>query len=131
VTGFLLSSLAFRYLPYLPFLHGSDITVGASASLFGLLGSALYYGHRSGSRFVTSQAWSYVISAGAMGFMLQGIDNYAHIGGFAGGYLTSRLLDPLKHERIDHVVIAVICLAASLGSVVYSIAPVLIRAFLG
>jgi rhomboid protease GluP len=129
MTGFLLSSLAYRFLPALPFLHGSPITVGASASMFGLIGAALYYGHRTGSQYVASQAWYYAVAAGALGFMVEGIDNYAHIGGFAGGYLTARLLDPLKHERIDHVVVAVVLLALSIGSIVYSIVPVLIRSF--
>ena len=34
---------------------------------------------------------------------MPGIDNYAHAGGFGGGYLAARLLDPLKPERIDHI----------------------------
>ncbi len=67
----------------------------------------VYYGRRSGSSMASSQAWSYALTAGAMGFILPGVDNAAHVGGFAGGYLAGRLLDPLKPERIDHVVIAV------------------------
>jgi rhomboid protease GluP len=50
-----------------------------------------------------------------------GIDNYAHAGGFGGGYVMARLLDPLKPERIDHIAIAVICLVASLASIVVSV----------
>ena len=30
------------------------------------------------------------------GFIMPGIDNYAHAGGFVGGYLAGRLLDPLE-----------------------------------
>ena len=56
-----------------------------------------------------------------MGFLMPGIDNYAHAGGFGGGYLAARLLDPLKPERIDHIVIALVCLAASLLSIVVSV----------
>jgi hypothetical protein len=52
---------------------------------------------------------------------MPGIDNYAHAGGFGGGYLAGRLLDPLKPERVDHVLIAVICLAASLAAVIVSV----------
>ena len=55
------------------------------------------------------------------GFLMPGIDNYAHAGGFGGGYLAARLLDPLKPERIDHLAIAVVCLVLSLASVVASI----------
>jgi membrane associated rhomboid family serine protease len=56
-----------------------------------------------------------------MGFLISGIDNYAHAGGFAGGYLAARLLDPLKPERVDHVGIALGCLALSILSVVASV----------
>ena len=41
-------------------------------------------------------------------------------GGFAGGYLAARSLDPLKPERVDHIVIALVCLGASLLSIVVS-----------
>jgi len=113
-AGFLASSTAGAFLPALPFLQGANVTVGASASIFGLLGAVVYYGRRSGSSMASSQAWSYAISAGVFGFILPGIDNYAHIGGFAGGYLAGRLLDPLKHERVDHVIVAI---ALSVGSI--------------
>ena len=56
-----------------------------------------------------------------MGFILPGVDNAAHVGGFAGGYLAGRLLDPLKPERIDHVVIAITCLAVSVLTILVPI----------
>ena len=40
---------------------------------------------------------------------------------FAGGYLASRLLDPLRPERIDHIVIALALLGLSLAAVVLSV----------
>jgi rhomboid protease GluP len=120
VSGFGLSSLAAVYLPRLPFLGGSLYTVGASAAIFGLLGALVYYGRRSGSSHVGSQATSYALIMGLFGFIMPGIDNYAHAGGFVGGYLAGWLLDPLKPERIDHLVIAVLCLVASLASIAAS-----------
>jgi rhomboid protease GluP len=119
VAGFLLSSTIGFLLPGLPFL-GAYYTVGASASIFGLIGGAAYYGRRSGSRLASNQAWSYAISMGLYSFFLGGgmVDNAAHIGGFAGGYLAGRLVDPLKPERIDHIVIAVVCLMASVLAIV-------------
>jgi rhomboid protease GluP len=121
VAGFALSSFAAEFIPPLLFLRGGQFSVGASAAIFGLLGSLVYYGKRGGSSHVGSQALSYALFMGMFGFILPGIDNYAHIGGFGGGYLTARLLDPLKAERIDHVLMAVICLAASLLAVIVSI----------
>jgi rhomboid protease GluP len=121
VAGFALSSLAFMYLPHFPFLTGSIRTVGASANIFGLLGALVYYGRRGGSSAIGSQAISYAVTLGIFGFIMPGIDNYAHAGGFAGGYLAARILDPLEPERVDHLIAAVVCLAASLLSVVASV----------
>ena len=121
VAGFALSSFAGAYLPNLFFLRGGQFTVGASASIFGLLGALVYYGRRGGSRLVGSEAMSYALMLGVFGFIMPGVDNYAHAGGFGGGWLASRVLDPLKPERIDHIAIALVCLALSLLSIVASI----------
>jgi len=126
IAGFALSSFAGAYVPPLPsasipILRGGQFTVGASAPIFGLLGALVYYGRRGGSSHIGREALSYALMLGLFGFLMQGIDNYAHAGGFAGGYLASRLLDPLKPERIDHVGIAIICLAASLIAIVASV----------
>jgi membrane associated rhomboid family serine protease len=121
VAGFLLSSVAGAFVPPLLFLRGGLYTVGASASIFGLLGALVYYGRRGGSRIVGSEALSYALMLGVFGFLMPGVDNYAHAGGFGGGYLAARLLDPLKPERIDHIVMALVCLAASILSVVASL----------
>ncbi|HEV7517813.1 MAG TPA: rhomboid family intramembrane serine protease [Thermoanaerobaculia bacterium] len=119
VAGFLLTSLVGAFLP---FLGGARFTVGASASLFGLLAALVYYGRRAGSRHLGSQAWSYAIVLFVMGF-LPGFaaDNWAHLGGFAGGYLVAKWLDPLLPERGDHVLGAVACLAASALAIVASL----------
>ena len=58
---------------------------------------------------------------GVMGIIMPGIDNFAHAGGFFGGYLISRFLDPLKPERIDHIVVALLCLAAVVLSIAASV----------
>ena len=121
VTGFTLSSLAGAYIPPLFILRGGQFTVGASASLAGLIGAILAYGHRSGSGQARSYAMTYVVMLVMMGFLFPGLDNYAHLGGFAGGYLMARVLDPLKAERIDHMALAVVCLAVSLLSIVASV----------
>jgi rhomboid protease GluP len=80
----------------------------------------LYYGHRTGSRHVHSQVMSMAFGMFVFGLIMPGIDNYAHAGGFLGGYLAGRVLDPLKPEQINHIVIAVICLVLSVLSIVAS-----------
>ena len=121
VAGFTLSSVAGEFFPPLFILSGGRFTVGASASISGLIGAMLAYGHRSGSGMARSYAMTNVMMLLFMGFLFPGIDNYAHLGGFGGGYLTARVLDPLKAERIDHLAIAVVLLAASILSMVASV----------
>jgi rhomboid protease GluP len=122
IGGFLLSSFAGAYLGWLPipFLHASGFTVGASAPVFGLIGALYHYG-RTGSSLVKQQAISFVIQAAVFGILIQNIDNYAHAGGFVGGYLTSAFLNPMARERGDHLIIAFVCLGLSLLSIIVSI----------
>jgi rhomboid protease GluP len=123
VVGFTASSVAGEALAFLPIrvLQGAQLTVGASAAIFGLLGALVYYGRRGGSSAVGSQAWNYAIILFIFGFIMPGIDNYAHAGGFAGGYLAGRLLDPLTPERVNHMLAAVVCLAASILAIIASV----------
>jgi rhomboid protease GluP len=120
VSGFLLSSFAYAFLPHLPFLSGAGFTVGASASVFGFLGALVYYGRRTGSSITRSEAIRYALILGFFGFVMRGVDNFAHAGGFFGGYLAARYLDPLKPERIDHIIMALICLGATLAAIAAS-----------
>jgi rhomboid protease GluP len=123
VVGFTLSSLGglFMGLVPIPFLRGAYVTVGASASIFGLLGALVYYGRRGGSSIIRSEALGYAITLGFMGFILPGVDNYAHAGGFLGGYLAGLWLDPLKPERMNHLLGAAICLVLTALAVVASV----------
>lgn len=121
IAGFTLSSMAGYLFPPLPFLAGAPYTVGASAAISGLIGAVMYYGRRSGSGMARSQASTYILMLVMYGLFLPGIDNYAHLGGFGGGYLASRILDPLKPERIDHIIIALGLLGLSLLSIVASL----------
>jgi rhomboid protease GluP len=122
VSGFLASTLAGGFLPFFPrFLGGAGYTVGASASIFGLIGALLHYGRRGGSSYIGQQARSLAITMLLFGFILPGVDNWAHLGGLGGGWLAAKVLDPLKPERGDHVLVAFACLALSVLSVAYSV----------
>jgi rhomboid protease GluP len=122
IVGFALSSFAGAYLPPILIFSGSSYTVGASASIAALIGSVLAYSHRSGSTTARFYANYYIIALVIIGFMpFLRVDNYAHLGGLAGGYFAARLLDPLKQERVDHMILAVVCLGLSLLSIVVSV----------
>ncbi len=111
--GFVCSSIAGEVMPALPIIGAGQLTLGASSPIFALLGGLMYYSRRGGSSLVRSAVMGYVMSAVMFGILMPGIDNYAHAGGFGGGYLTGKLLDPLKPERLDHMVIAAACLVLS------------------
>ena len=119
ITGFTASSVA---AVYIPLIGGSaGFTVGASAPIFGLLGALVYYGRRTGSSIIGDQAKSWAVGLFIFGFIFPGVDNWAHLGGFAGGYAASRYLDPLRQERLDHLIGALICLAVTGIAIVFSI----------
>jgi rhomboid protease GluP len=111
VTGFLLSSFA-----------GVPSTVGASAAIFGLLGAMVHYGRSgAGSSMVTSMAMRYAVILFVFGFIMPGVDNYAHAGGFVGGYGMSMFLKPSSRERGDHMIAAAVCVAATAIALVFNV----------
>ena len=124
-AGFILSSIAGLVMPRVPIIGGASTTLGASAAIFGLLGSLVYYGRRSGSSMVRAEAGGYALTLFVFGLIMPGIDNYAHAGGFAGGYLTGMWLDPLKRERMDHFVWAAVCLAITALAILASVLTLL------
>jgi membrane associated rhomboid family serine protease len=122
VTGFALSSFAGMYLSWipLPMLRGAGFTVGASAPIFGLLGALFHYS-RNTSSFMKQQLLNVIIPLFVFGLIMPGVDNYAHAGGFAGGYMMSAFLNPMTRERGDHILAAALCLLATALSIAVSI----------
>jgi len=118
IVGFTASTLAGAFIPI---LGGAGFTVGASAPIFGLLGALVYYGRRSGSSVVGDQAKSWAVMLFIFGFFFPGVDNWAHLGGFVGGYATAKFLDPLRPERLDHLIMALVCLAVTAIGILFSI----------
>jgi rhomboid protease GluP len=126
VTGFAASTLAGAFI-HIPILGGGDYTVGASAPIFGLLGALVFYGRRTGSSVVGDQAKSWAVALFIFGFIFIGTDNWAHLGGFAGGYAAAKFLDPLYPERLDHLIAALVCLALTGIAIAFSIVDGLSR----
>jgi rhomboid protease GluP len=123
VCGFFLSSfagVALGGLP-IPLLHGASFTIGASASIFGLLGALVHYGRKSGSSLIHAEAKRYAVILFIFGLIMPGVDNYAHAGGFLGGYATSAFFNPMSRERGDHMLLAVGCLLATLLAILISV----------
>lgn len=119
--GFAISSIMGVLLPGLPVIGGAYMTVGASAAIMGLLGAQVCYGRRTGSHIVRASAWQYAVILFFFGLIMPGVDNWAHAGGFGGGYLTALVLDPRRPERVDHLMAALVCLALTLAAVIASV----------
>ncbi len=128
VVGFLLSSLGRLLL-----VVGADLVpsgghahawrVGAdlrAARLTGVLRPPRRQQHGRRSRPGNTPS-----SSSYFGLIMPGVDNYAHAGGFVGGYLASVWLDPLKRERMDHFLYAIACLVATALAVVASLITIL------
>lgn len=67
-------------------------SVGASGSIFGLLAALIVFGRRRGDSMITSQHWTWAALLFVMGFTMSGVNNWAHAGGFAGGWLAAQAM---------------------------------------
>jgi rhomboid protease GluP len=73
-------------------------TIGASGAIFGLLGALIVYGRRRGGSMMSAQLWQWAIILFVFGFLMPGINNWAHAGGFAGGWAGAYLMG-FSHEQ--------------------------------
>ena len=96
-------------------------TIGASGSIFGLLAALIVYGRRRGSSVMTQQLWQWAIILGVFGFVMPGINNWAHGGGFAAGWIAAHLMS-LDDDRQDSSWV----MLTSLGLIVLTLAGVVL-----
>jgi rhomboid protease GluP len=91
---------------------GGHNTIGASGAIFGLLGALINYGRRTGQSQVTGQLWMSALFMFLMSFLMGGqVNNWAHAGGFGGGYLAAQIM-PTGHRREGPGLLAVAGLLA-------------------
>ncbi|MCT8978340.1 rhomboid family intramembrane serine protease [Clostridium sp. CX1] len=74
------------------YMFSTDISVGASGAIFGLLGAALVFGIKMknavGKNFMFNIASVIVVNL-ILGFSMPNIDNFGHLGGLIGGIAVS------------------------------------------
>jgi len=125
IIGFLLSYIA-----------GVPFTIGASASVCGLIGAILFYGKSRGGFYgeaIFRQTMGWVIGLVLFGFMVPGINNWAHGGGLMTGIATGFFLG--YHEKIRenllHRGLSVACMVLTVGILGWAVLQALyIRFFL-
>lgn len=96
-------------------IMGIPNTVGASASLCGLIGAALYYGKDRGGLFgqaITKQIGIWAVFIIVSGFLIPQVNNTAHIGGMVAGAACAALFGYTERtrERPAHRMLAIACI---------------------
>lgn len=102
LTVYLLSGFAGSLLSI---FFSNSYSVGASGAIFGLLGSLIYFGYHYRvylDSVVKSQIIPLIILNLGIGFMVPGVDNAAHVGGFIGGlFSTMGVGIKYKSSKVD------------------------------
>jgi len=78
-----------------------DFTIGASGSIFGLLGALVAFGQKRGGTFgamVLRQYGQWAVVLFVLGFLMPGVNNIAHAGGFVGGFAAGLMLALAEHR---------------------------------
>jgi len=104
---------------YLSYVAGVSVTIGASASICGLIGATLYFGKSRKDTFgqaVYKQTMGWVFSLLIFGFAIPNINNWGHGGGIVAGIGLGWLLGyhETREENIWHYLLSVILMAITL-----------------
>ena len=115
VVGFAVSVLA-----------GVRFTIGASASVCGLIGAIIYYGKSRGGSYgeaIFKQALSWVIGLIIFGFLFSGINNWAHGGGLLSGLLIAYWMgyNDQQQESAWSKIVAYGCILITAGVLIWAI----------
>lgn len=111
---------------YLSYLAGITLTIGASASICGLIGATLYYGKSRGDIYgqaIYKQVMGWVVGLALFGFMIPGINNWGHGGGIASGILLGFLMgyNEKRRENQLHRALATICILLTVGVLFWAV----------
>lgn len=80
------------------------LSIGASAGIAGLIGGMVGLGTREKHGLMGAERNRYLqwmLMIVVMGFLISGIDNAAHIGGFVGGFIVAYIAGSKGHARGD------------------------------
>lgn len=113
---YILSGLSGSLLSIL--LNQGAVSVGASGAIFGILGALLYFGYNYrvylGNTLVKEILPVIMINL-LLGFMMTGVDNFAHIGGLVAGITTAMAAGFAtrsgKNDKINGIIITIMLFA--------------------
>lgn len=119
---------------YVSYLAGVPFTIGASAGLFAMIGAILYYAKSRGGAYgqmILRSIGGWVIGLFIFGFIVPGINNWAHGGGLAGGIALAFWLgyEEKTRETWFHRTLANGCVAATLIILTWTVVSALYYRF--
>ena len=121
---------------WISYLFGVFWTIGASASVCGLVGAILYYGKSRGGiygRTLYKQISMWVLFLFLFGFVVPGINNWGHGGGIIAGVGLGFLLgyQEKRRENLFHKLLAGSCALVTLLVLLWAVATALIYKMMG
>lgn len=102
----------------------SVISVGASGAIFGLAGALLYFGYHYRTYLgnaLRRQIIPVVVMNLAIGFLVEGIDNYCHIGGLIGGLFATMAVGIDGKSKTSERINGLVCLIIFIAFLLYLI----------
>lgn len=111
---------------WISYLAGVAFTIGASASVCGLIGALLYYGKSRGGIYggtLYRQVFSWVIFLFMFGLIVPGINNWGHGGGILAGIVFGFLLgyQEKKRENVVHKTLAAACGVITVAVLIWAV----------
>jgi rhomboid protease GluP len=115
---------------WISYRAGITFTIGASAAICALIGAIIYYGLSRGGtygRVLYTQVGSWALVIFLFGFLVPGINNWGHLGGFFAGAVLGYFLGYQEkyRENLFHKITAVVCVIATIiilaGAVAFGI----------
>jgi len=107
-------------------IFGVPFTIGASASVCGLIGAIIYYGKSRGGSYgedIYKQAMGWVIGLIFFGIIFPGINNWAHGGGLLSGILLAFLMgyNDNKQETAWNKLLAYACILLTAAILIWAV----------
>jgi rhomboid protease GluP len=107
-------------------LFGVPFTIGASASICGLIGAVIYYGKSRGGTYgedIYKQAIGWVAGLIFFGLIFPGINNWAHGGGLLSGILLAFLMgyNDNKQESAWNKILAYACILITSAILIWAV----------
>lgn len=107
-------------------IFGVNFTIGASASICGLIGAIVYYGKNRGGEFgqaIYKQALGWIVGLIIFGLIFKGINNWAHGGGVISGILLAMLMgyNEKRDETAKQKLLAYVCILVTLGVLIWAL----------